>query len=404
MRCDQVMPVNFDVVAVSKEAPTLGRAAYDNTLEALSTLENDGQLDKVRLSGTVMVKPNFTQPPNPSLKYGPRDTDLSVHNHVCTDPFSIMAACDFIRSHGGRPFIAEGTKWPGGTKGVFVQMGCESLLEGSDVPLFDTLTFGDGDRAQVSPSKVWNGDFASLEVHKIFGEIDAIVNISKLKAHSNALITGAVKNLYGALEPSMRRAEGHYCADPLWASISRKNMALGYKRLCETFVQVHDAILSSFGLDEVCVVEGIISGEGDGPLYRPAKPRREYVVLASVNNPATIDAAESYYAGFSPEFLASEAAYRLSEIRHVPDEEFLGSYADQYFLKLSEAAGMGRTTGFSAYAITPDASEVIPCEMLGLLRRGDVFELPTFVRYAANTPLYERIPDGDFEFKVEAVA
>jgi uncharacterized protein (DUF362 family) len=399
-----VIFLNFDVVAVSREAPTLGRAAYDNTMEALTTLEKDGQLDKVRLNGTVMVKPNFTQPPNPSLKYGPRDTDLSVHNHVCTDPFSIMAACDFIKSHGGTPFIAEGTKWPGGTRGVFLQMGCESLLEGSDVQLYDTLTSGTGERIQVSPTKAWNEDFASMEVNRIFDEIDAIINIAKLKSHSNALITGAVKNMYGALEPSTRRAEGHYCADPLWSSISRKNMARGYKLLCETFVQVHDAILHSFDLDEICVIEGIISGEGDGPLYRPAMPRQENIVLASVNNPATIDAAESYYAGFSPEFLASEATYCLGQLHHIPDEEFLGSYSGQYFLKLSEAAGMGRTTGFEVYAITPDASEVIPCETLGLIRRGDVFELPTFVRYAANTPMYERIPDGEFEFKVEAAA
>ena len=47
--------MNFDVVAVSREAPTLGRAAYDNTMAALKTLESDGQLDKVRLNGLVMV-------------------------------------------------------------------------------------------------------------------------------------------------------------------------------------------------------------------------------------------------------------------------------------------------------------------------------------------------------------
>ncbi len=396
--------MNFDVVAVSREAPTLGQAAYDNTLDALKALENDGQLDRVRLNGVVMVKPNFTQPPNPSLKYGPRDSDLSVHNHVCTDPFSIKAACDFILSYGGRPFIAEGTKWPGGARGVFLGMGCEPLLEGMGVELYDTLTSGAADRVRISPTKAWNPDFASLDVNRIFGEIDAIVNIAKLKAHSNAVITGAVKNFYGLMEPSTRRAEGHYCADPLWASISRKNMARGYKMLCETFVQVHDAILHAFNLDEVCVIEGIISGEGDGPLYRPARPRQENIVLASVNTPATVDAAESYYAGFSPEFLANEATYRLGQLNCTPDREFLESYANQYFLKLATASGLGKTTGFSAYAVTSAASEVIPCEALGLLRRGDVFELPTFVRYAANTPLYERIPDGDLEFKVEAAA
>jgi len=396
--------MNFDVVAINITAPTLGRAAYDNTMQALKVLEQDGQMDKLKLNGKVMVKPNFTQPPNPSLKYGPRESDLSVHNHVCTDPFSMMAACDFIKGHGGRPFIAEGTKWPGGTRGVFLQMGCESLLEGMDVPLYDTITSGDADRVQISPSRAWNEDFASLDVHKIFGEIDLILNISKLKTHSNSLITGALKNMYGALEPSTRRAEGHYCADPLWARISRRNMARGYKLLCETFVQVHEAILKTFRLDEICVIEGVISGEGDGPLFRPAKPRQENVVLASVNTPATVDAAESYYTGLSPEFLANEATYRLGQLNFIPGHDFLDSYANQYFLELARSVGMGKTRDISVYAITDSASEVIPGDKLGLLRRGDIFELPTFVKYAANTPMYESIPDGELEFKIEAVA
>jgi uncharacterized protein (DUF362 family) len=396
--------MNFDVVAVKMSAPTLGRAAYDNTMQALEALELDGQMDGLRLSGRVMVKPNFTQPPNPSLKYGPRESDLSIHNHVCTDPFSLMAACDFIKRRGGRPFIAEGTKWPGGTRGVFLQMGCEPLLEGMDVPLYDTVTYGDRDRVQISPSRAWNEDFASLDVNRIFGEIDLILNVSKLKAHSNSLMTGALKNMYGALEPSTRRADGHYCADPLWASISRRNMARGYKLLCETFVQVHEAIIKTFGLDEICVIEGIISGEGDGPLFRPASPRREDVVLASVNTPATVDAAESYYAGFSPDFLASEAEYCLGQINYTPDGDFLSSYANQYFLELASSVGLGKTGDISVYAITGEAAEVIPGDKLGLLRSGGVFELPTFVRYAANTPMYEKIPDGELEFRIEATA
>jgi len=396
-----VIAMNFDVVAISAARPTLGRAAYDNTMRALKELEHDGQLDKLKLNGRVMIKPNFTQPPNPSLKYGPRESDMTVHNHVCTDPFSIMAACDFIKGHDGRPFIAEGTKWPGGTRGVFLQMGCECLLEGMDVPLFDTTTSGNGDLVEVSPSRAWNKDFASLEVNQVFSETDVILNIAKLKTHSNSVVTGTIKNMYGLLEPSVRRAEGHYCADPLWAKISRKNMGRGYKLLCETFVQVHDAILNSFDVDEICIVEGIISGEGDGPLFKPAKPRQENIVLASVNSPATVDAAESYYIGFSPEFLGNEAVYRLSQLNFVPDEELLDSYANLYFLTLAESVGMGRTKGFSVYAITEGASEIIPCDTLGLLRRGEVFELPTFVQYAANTPLYERIPDGELEFKVE---
>jgi uncharacterized protein (DUF362 family) len=283
-------------------------------------------------------------------------------------------------------------------------MGCESLLEGSEARLVDTITERPEQRRIVSPSRVWNEDFREIEVNRIFEGIDVLLNIGKLKAHSNAVVTGAVKNMYGALEPAKRRAEGHYCADPLWARISRSKMAEGYKKLCETFVQVHDAIIKGFGLDEICVVEGIVAGEGDGPLFQPALPRRENIVLASANRPATVDAAESYYMGYSPEFLRNFAEYVLQEIHYTGDAEFLDSYRDQYFLKLAEEAGMGRTKDFGVYTITPRASDIIPCDMLGLLRRGDVFALPTFVRYAANTPLYERIPDGSYEFKVEAPA
>jgi hypothetical protein len=160
--------------------------------------------------------------------------------------------------------------------------------------------------------------------------------------------------------------------------------------------------LNSFDIDEICVVEG--SFPAGRRTFKPALPRRENLVLASANSPATVDAAESFFMGYSPEFLRNFAEYVLHEIHYVADEEFLESYGNQYFLKLAEEAGMGRTSGFGVYTITPRASEIIPCDMLGLLRRGDVFSLPTFVRYAANTPLYERVPDADYEFKVEAPA
>ncbi|CAJ37834.1 DUF362 domain-containing protein [Methanocella arvoryzae] len=396
--------MKFDVVAVSLDSGSLGATAYDNTMQALKTLEADGQLDKLKLSGTVMIKPNFTQPPNPSLKFGPRNSDLTIHNHVCTDPYTIKAACDFVIDHGGKALICEGTKWPGGTRGVYLQTGCEPLLEGSKAVLFDTSTESPAQRVKIRPARVWLEDFAEMDVHEVFSQVDVILNLAKLKCHSNALITGAVKNMYGSLEPSQRRAEGHFCADPLWTRISRRRMAEGYKKLCETFVQVHSGILNTFGMDEICVIEGVISGEGDGPLFQPATPRQENVVLASVNNPATIDAAESYYVGYSPEFLRNFAQYALHEMNFAADDELLDSYGEQYFLKLAEESGMGRTRDFSAYVISPQASEIMPGHMLGLMRRGDVFALPTFVRHAANTPLYDRVPEPDYEFKVEVTA
>jgi len=395
--------MKYDAVAVNLDGGTPGAVAYANTLKALQLLEEDGQLDRMKLGGTVLVKPNLTQPPNPSLKFGPRESDLTCHNHVCTDPFAVKAACDFVTGHGGRPLVAEGTKWPGGTRGAFLQMGCEALLEGSGAVLVDTLTGSPGERMALRPARAWNRDYREIEVSRLFEGIDVLLNLAKMKTHSNALVTGAVKNMYGALEPASRRAAGHYCADPLWARTSRRNMAQGYKLLSEVFVQVHSAILHGLRLPEIAVVEGVVAGEGDGPLYQPATPRRENIVLASTG-PATADAAESFYIGYNPAFLRGYAEYTLRNMGYEADAKFLDSYAEQYFLKLATEAGLGRTGGFSVYAVTPRATEVIPCEMLSLLRRGDVFALPTFVRFAANTPLFERVPDGDREFAIGASA
>ena len=96
-------------------------------------------------------------------------------------------------------------------------MGCESLLEGTGAVMVDTLTDRPEQRMVVTPSKAWNEDFRELEVNRIFEGVDVLLNMAKLKSHSNALVTGTIKNMYGALEPANRRAEGHCCADPLWA-------------------------------------------------------------------------------------------------------------------------------------------------------------------------------------------
>lgn len=81
-------------------------------------------------------------------------------------------------------------------------------------------------------------------------------------------------------------------------------------------------------------------------------------------------------------------------LNFTPNEELLESYSTQYFLKLSSEAGMCKIKEFKVYAITPQASEAFR-----LLRRGEAFELSTFVRYAANTPCMSAYLA---EFKVEA--
>jgi hypothetical protein len=71
--------MKFDVVAVNLDNGTLGEIAYGNTMRVLQALEDDSQLDKMGRH----VNQAGLHPPNPSLKFGPRENDLTVHNHVC---------------------------------------------------------------------------------------------------------------------------------------------------------------------------------------------------------------------------------------------------------------------------------------------------------------------------------
>ncbi len=112
-----------------------------------------------------------------------------------------------------------------------------------------------------------------------FFECDYFINLPKLKAHTHALMTGAVKNLYGMCvggEKSRLHATGHDSRS--FAEI-----------LCDVYAT---------RVPDLHITDGVVGMEGNGPTN--GSPRDVGKVLASMHG-YNLDAVSSKVIGFSPD-------------------------------------------------------------------------------------------------------
>ena len=131
----------------------------------------------------VLVKPNL-------LKATPDGL-------ACTHPQVVRAVCACVKEQGGRPFVADSPGFGSGRK-VARRIGLTALLEADAVPVRD---LGRAVRRKLPMGH-------SIGVSRLALEADMICNVSKLKAHCQMRVTGAVKNLFGCV-PGTRKAIAH---------------------------------------------------------------------------------------------------------------------------------------------------------------------------------------------------
>ncbi len=139
----------------------------------------------------VLVKPNF-------LTADPGGI-------ICTHPLVVAAVCRHLLDRGCRVRIGDSPGF-GTAPGVARSIGLPRVLDevladmpgGRDIPV---LTLG----RPVSRPLTLGGSVA-LSRHAL--EADHILNLPKLKAHSQMRVTGAVKNLFGCV-PGVRKAVLH---------------------------------------------------------------------------------------------------------------------------------------------------------------------------------------------------
>lgn len=134
---------------------------------------------------SVLVKPNLVAGKNANLS--------------CTHPAVVRTVCELALDAGARVTVADSPAF-GPAKGVADKAGYPEVLRGLGVEVA-TLA---------KPVKTSLPGGVTIGVSAAALEADLLLNVPKLKAHGQMLLTGAVKNLFGCVVGG-RKALAHYC-------------------------------------------------------------------------------------------------------------------------------------------------------------------------------------------------
>ncbi|WP_432735504.1 DUF362 domain-containing protein [Maridesulfovibrio sp. FT414] len=156
---------------------------YESTImdTAVSLIMDECEF-KIPPGAKVLVKPNLVSSKNPL---------------ACTHPNVTLAVCRYLKDCGAQITVADSpgygtaaqvSKAIGMTSGL-EKMGLKPKSLGRPVPL--KLSFGE-----------------TIGISRDALETDLIINVPKLKAHGQFLVTGAVKNLFGTVV-GFRKAYAH---------------------------------------------------------------------------------------------------------------------------------------------------------------------------------------------------
>ena len=200
------------------------QGAYDGSLQAtVHRMLTDAGLSAVA-AGRVLIKPNLLLAAPPAQA-------------VTTHPLVVRAAVAFVREHGGTPLVADSPAV--GRMGRMARVGgYREALADLDV---DLRSFVAEETVDIGPP------FGRVPLCREALEADAVINLAKLKTHSQMTLTLGVKNTFGCVV-------GH--KKPEWHMRAGMDKTL-FARL---IVQIHQAVRPVYTL-----IDGILGLEGHGP-------------------------------------------------------------------------------------------------------------------------------------------
>lgn len=213
----------------------------------------------------VLVKPNLLLPARPE-------------SGILTHPDIVAAACEFALQRGAAVLVADSPA-TGTFQGVIRKGGFAKALAHLDVelqPFRETTLVDIGE------------PFGKIALAREALEADAVINLAKLKTHSQMLLTLGVKNLFGCVV-GLEKPQWH-----LRSGVDRDWFA-------RLLVQIHYAVHPT-----VTLVDGILSLEGDGP-GKGGQPRHTGVLLGG-RDAAAVDAAVCRMLRLEPDQLPTHRA------------------------------------------------------------------------------------------------
>lgn len=219
----------------------------------------------------VLIKPNFLLPAKPERA-------------ILTHPAIVAAVCEYALGRGARVLVADSPATGSFTR-LVKKGGYTRALQGLDVeirPFRETAVVDIGE------------PFGKIALAKEALEADVVINLAKLKTHSQMLLTLGVKNMFGCVV-GLQKPQWH-----LRSGVDRDWFA-------RLLVQIHYALKPALTL-----VDGIWSLEGDGP-GRGGRPRHTGVLVGG-RDAAAVDAAICRFLKIDPANLPTHraaAAYGL---------------------------------------------------------------------------------------------
>jgi uncharacterized protein (DUF362 family)/Pyruvate/2-oxoacid:ferredoxin oxidoreductase delta subunit len=230
--------------------------------------------------GAIYLKPNLAGP-------------FAPERAVTTHPAVVKAVARLLQAAGREVTVGDspaGPARPGYLKFLYRRTGMEDVAQELGLNLDMNL----------DPVEVKIPHARSLRVvtlNRSFAEAPILLNLPKFKTHLFARLTGAVKNLYGAVSGVMKVAYHTRLKDPA----DFMGLLLDLVDYLQPRLQVVDAVVGM---------------EGDGPTW--GRPRQVGYILAGIN-PLAVDWVMGQMMGFAPEAvpLFQMAPPPLVEVRGV---------------------------------------------------------------------------------------
>lgn len=204
---------------------------------------------------TAVVKPGDRVLLKPNLLTGARPTQ-----ECTTRPEVVAAVAQLVLDAGGKPFLGDSPAF-GSARGVAKANGYLPMLEALGVPVVEFS----GQRCRIE-----NDEFAHLRLSKQAIGADVIINLPKVKSHSQLTVTLGVKNLFGCVPGKMKA---------WWHLEAGKDKPRFARMLVETARAI---------APDLTIADGIIGHEGNGP---SGGTPRALGVLAAARDPFALDRA-----------------------------------------------------------------------------------------------------------------
>lgn len=221
--------------------------------------------DLIVKNSRVVIKPNLLAPASPDKA-------------MLTHPLIVRAVAEYVIEKGGKARISDSPAM-GTFERVMKESGIRDALQGLDV---ECREFSSSVTADVGEP------FNKIELAEDALQADILINLPKLKTHSQMLLTLGVKNLFGCVV-GFRKPGWHFRT-----GVDREMFAT-------LLVSIYRTIRPT-----VTILDGILAMEGEGP-GKSGVPKRLEMLLAS-DDAVALDTTVCRMLGVDPKSLLTNRA------------------------------------------------------------------------------------------------